>query len=159
MKQHSTCPDMLINSTCGFGGRRIPTNFRNMKETVQNWMCAVGLIHNRVTWPILFCWADCHHPHHTSWHQIKDGMGRAGSTHGKVTITHKILVRKPEGKWPLGRPRHRKEDNIKMDLRDTGCELSSSSSGKVLVVSYCEHCNKPMGPIKGGEFLYYLSDY
>ena len=28
---------------------------------------------------------------------------------------------KPEGKRPLGRPRHRWEDNIKMDLQDEGC--------------------------------------
>jgi len=29
---------------------------------------------------------------------------------------HRVLVGKPEGKRPLGRPRHRWEDNIKMDL-------------------------------------------
>ena len=29
---------------------------------------------------------------------------------------------KPEGKWPLGRPRLRCEDNIKMDLQEEGCE-------------------------------------
>ena len=28
---------------------------------------------------------------------------------------------KPEGKRPLGRPRHRWKDNIKMDLQDVGC--------------------------------------
>jgi hypothetical protein len=33
-----------------------------------------------------------------------------------------ILVGKPEGKRPLGRPRHRWEDNIKMDLRELGWE-------------------------------------
>jgi hypothetical protein len=32
-----------------------------------------------------------------------------------------ILVRNPEGKRPLGRPRHRYE-NIGMDLREIGCE-------------------------------------
>jgi hypothetical protein len=31
------------------------------------------------------------------------------------------LVGKPEGKRPLGRPRHRCEENIKMDLQDVGC--------------------------------------
>ena len=31
---------------------------------------------------------------------------------------HKVLVGKPEGKRPLGRPRRRWEDNIKMDLED-----------------------------------------
>ena len=33
---------------------------------------------------------------------------------------HRVLVGKPEGKRPLGRPRHRWEDNIKMDLREVG---------------------------------------
>jgi hypothetical protein len=33
-----------------------------------------------------------------------------------------ILVRKPEGKRPLGRPRRRYEDNIRMDLREIGWE-------------------------------------
>jgi hypothetical protein len=31
------------------------------------------------------------------------------------------LVEKPEGKRPLGRPRLRWEDNIKMDLQEVGC--------------------------------------
>ena len=30
-------------------------------------------------------------------------------------------MRKPEGKRPLGRPRRRWEDNIKMDLQEVGC--------------------------------------
>ena len=33
---------------------------------------------------------------------------------------HKVLVGKPEGKRPLGRPRRRYEDNIKMDLEEVG---------------------------------------
>jgi hypothetical protein len=33
---------------------------------------------------------------------------------------YKLLVRKPEGKRPLGRPRHRWVDNIKMDLLEIG---------------------------------------
>jgi len=33
----------------------------------------------------------------------------------------RILVGKPEGNRPLGRTRHRWEDNIKMDLREVGC--------------------------------------
>ena len=32
-----------------------------------------------------------------------------------------VLVGKPEGKIPLGRPRHRWKDNIKMDLQKVGC--------------------------------------
>jgi hypothetical protein len=34
---------------------------------------------------------------------------------------YRILVRKPEGKRPLGRPRRRWEDNIKMDIQEVGC--------------------------------------
>jgi hypothetical protein len=33
---------------------------------------------------------------------------------------HRVLVGKPEGKRPLGGPRRRWEDNIKMDLQDVG---------------------------------------
>ena len=35
--------------------------------------------------------------------------------------TYRVLVGKPESKRPLGRPRRRWEDNIKMDLREVGC--------------------------------------
>ena len=37
---------------------------------------------------------------------------------------HRVLVGKPEGKRPLGRPRRKWEDNIKMDLQEVGgfCE-------------------------------------
>ena len=33
---------------------------------------------------------------------------------------HRVLVGKPEGKRPLGRPRRSWEDNIKMDLQEVG---------------------------------------
>jgi hypothetical protein len=33
---------------------------------------------------------------------------------------HRVLVGKPEGKRPLGRPRRRWEDNIKMDIKEFG---------------------------------------
>jgi len=39
---------------------------------------------------------------------------------GEGRSVHKVLVGKPEGKRPLGRPRHRWEDNIKMDLQEVG---------------------------------------
>jgi hypothetical protein len=41
----------------------------------------------------------------------------------------RILVRKPEGKRPLGRPKCRWENNIKMDLRLGWSGLDSSGSG------------------------------
>jgi len=34
---------------------------------------------------------------------------------------HRVLVGKPEGKGPLAKPRHRWEDNIKMDLHEVRC--------------------------------------
>ena len=34
---------------------------------------------------------------------------------------YKVLVGKPEGKRPMGRPRRRLEDNIKMDFQEVGC--------------------------------------
>jgi len=39
---------------------------------------------------------------------------------GEGRGAHRVLVVKPEGKRPLGRPRIRWEDNIKMDLREVG---------------------------------------
>jgi hypothetical protein len=39
---------------------------------------------------------------------------------GKKRNAYRILVRKPEGKRPLGRPRRRWVDNIEMGLRDIG---------------------------------------
>jgi hypothetical protein len=33
----------------------------------------------------------------------------------------RVLVGKPEGKRPLGRPRRRWEDNVRMDLQEVGC--------------------------------------
>jgi hypothetical protein len=39
---------------------------------------------------------------------------------GAKRNAHRILAGNPEGKRPLGRPRRRKVDNIKMDLREKG---------------------------------------
>jgi hypothetical protein len=49
---------------------------------------------------------------------------------------YRVLVGKPEGKRPLGRPRRRWEDNIKMDLQEVGCGVMDW-----------------IGSIKRGEFL------
>jgi hypothetical protein len=40
----------------------------------------------------------------------------------KEKKVYKVLVGKPEGKRPLGRPRRRWEDEIRMDLREIGLE-------------------------------------
>jgi hypothetical protein len=39
---------------------------------------------------------------------------------GEKRNAYRILVRTPEGETPLGRPRRRWVDNIKIDLRETG---------------------------------------
>jgi hypothetical protein len=39
---------------------------------------------------------------------------------GHKRTAYRILVGKPEGKGPLGRPRHRWVNNVKMDLRKIG---------------------------------------
>jgi hypothetical protein len=48
-------------------------------------------------------------------------IGGACSTYGEVRGVYRVLVGKPEGKRPLGRPRRRWEDNIRMDLQEVGC--------------------------------------
>jgi hypothetical protein len=47
-------------------------------------------------------------------------MGGACSTNGEKRNAYRILVGKPEGKRPLGRPRRRWVDNIRMDLGEVG---------------------------------------
>ena len=47
-----------------------------------------------------------------AWH-----VARMGERRG----VYRVLVGKLEGKRPLGRPRRRWEDNIKMDLQEVGC--------------------------------------
>jgi hypothetical protein len=39
---------------------------------------------------------------------------------GERRVAYKASVGKPEGRRPLGRPRRRWEDNVKMDLREVG---------------------------------------
>jgi len=50
-------------------------------------------------------------------------MGGACSAYGgeERRGVYRVLVEKPEGKRPLGRPRRRWEDNIKLDLKEVGC--------------------------------------
>jgi hypothetical protein len=50
-------------------------------------------------------------------------MGRICSTYGKRGVLYGGFVGKLEGKRPLGRPSRRWEDNIKMDIKEVGCEV------------------------------------
>jgi hypothetical protein len=40
---------------------------------------------------------------------------------GERRVVYRVLVGKPERKRPLGRPRRKWEDNIKIDLQEVGC--------------------------------------
>jgi len=48
-------------------------------------------------------------------------VGHVAST-GEIRNVYKIFVRKPKGKRPLGKPMHKWEGNITMDLREIGWE-------------------------------------
>ena len=69
---------------------------------------------------------------------------------------YRVLVGKPEGKRPLGRPRRRGEDNIKMDLQEVGCggidwiELAQDRDRWPALLNAVM---KLQGSIKSGEFL------
>jgi hypothetical protein len=76
------------------------------------------------------------------------------------------LVGRPDGRRPLGRPRRRWEDNIKIDLReiridganwiqlaqDRG-ELNSAGSGYGPMAGFCEHGEEPSGSIKKAGYF------
>ena len=48
-------------------------------------------------------------------------MGGACSTYGEMRGVYKVLLRRHEGKRPVGRTRRRWVDNIRMDLQEVGC--------------------------------------
>ena len=72
---------------------------------------------------------------------------------GDERVVYRILVGKPEGRRPLGRPRRRWVDNIKMDLQEVGCGLDWTGPGKRQVADACECGNETSGSVKCGEFL------
>jgi hypothetical protein len=51
---------------------------------------------------------------------VKDKMGGACGMYGRERNIYRVLVGKPEGKRSFGRPRQRREDNIKINLKGTG---------------------------------------
>ena len=70
-------------------------------------------------------------------------MARMGEGRG----VHRVLVGRSEGKRPLGRPRRRWEDNIKMDFQEVGggCEDWMECT--------CEYGDEPSGSKNAGNFL------
>ena len=59
----------------------------------------------------------------------KTEMGGPLARMGERSDTDRVLVGKPEGRRPLGRPRRRLEDNIKMELREVGMGHGVHRSG------------------------------
>jgi hypothetical protein len=68
---------------------------------------------------------------------------------GEEKGLHRVLVGKPEGKRPLGRPRRRWEDNINMNVREVGegrgdrMELSQDGDGWRALVSMVKNLRVP----------------
>jgi hypothetical protein len=70
---------------------------------------------------------------------------------GEGRSVYRVLVGRPESKRPLGRPRYRWEDNIKMDLREIGIDEVNwiwLAPDRGPVVGFCEHGNEPLGSIR-----------
>jgi hypothetical protein len=76
---------------------------------------------------------------------------------GDRRVAQRGLVRKPEGKRSLGRPRCRREDNIKIDLQEVGWGARTGllwlRTG-TCAERICECGNDPSGSIQCGEFDY-----
>jgi hypothetical protein len=71
---------------------------------------------------------------------------------GEGRGVHGVLVGKPKWKRPLGRPKFRWEDNIKLDLRETG--IDGANWIQLAQDRVREHGNEPLGSItKAGYFL------
>jgi hypothetical protein len=74
---------------------------------------------------------------------------------GERRDAYRVLVGKPEGKKPPGRPRRRLEDNIKMDLQDVGWghRLDCSGSGQGQVAAFMNTAMNFRVPYTEGNFL------
>ena len=59
---------------------------------------------------------------------IKMGLAGHVAHMGEKRGVYRVLMGKPERKRPLGRPRRRWKDNIKMDPQEIGCGLWTGSS-------------------------------
>jgi hypothetical protein len=69
-----------------------------------------------------------------------------------MEYANNTLISNPQGKRPLGKAESTRE-NIKTDLKETGCGLNSSGSGQALVAASCEHESETSDPMNDTEFL------
>jgi hypothetical protein len=75
---------------------------------------------------------------------------------GEGRCVYRVLVGRPEGKRPLGRPWRRWKHDIKMDLRDIGIDkgdLDSGGSGYCQMAGFCEHSDEPSGFTKKAGYF------
>jgi hypothetical protein len=75
-------------------------------------------------------------------HVARMGVGRGA---------YRVLVGRPEGKRPLGRPRRRWEDNIKMYLGEIGIDGANwirLAQDRVQWGGFCEHGDDPSGSVR-----------
>jgi len=74
---------------------------------------------------------------------------------GEGRGVHRVLVGKPEGKRPVGRPRCRWQDNNMLHLREVGggWRLDGVGSRKGQVASTCEYGDELSGSMKCREFF------
>jgi hypothetical protein len=75
---------------------------------------------------------------------------------GEKRNAYRLLVGKPEGKRPIGRPRCRWVDNIRMDLGEVGwgdVDWIDLAQDKKQVESSCEFGIEPMGSMKCWETI------
>ena len=64
---------------------------------------------------------------------------------------YRVLAGKPEGERPLGRPRRRCENSIKMYLREVGCDSGDwidLAEDRKPMASLCKGVNEPPGSLK-----------
>jgi hypothetical protein len=91
----------VLRRICGPKRDEVTGEWRKFHEELHDLYCSSTIV--RVIKSRRMRWAG---------HVVRMGEGRS---------VYRVLVRKPEGKRPLGRPRRRWEDNIKVDLQEVGC--------------------------------------
>jgi hypothetical protein len=75
---------------------------------------------------------------------------------GEERGVYRVLVGKPEGKRPLVRHRHKRENNIEMNLQEVACEGMNwiyLAKDRRQVASFCKYGKEFSGSIKCEEFL------
>jgi hypothetical protein len=90
------------------------------------------------------------------YNEVEDEMGGACSTNGgKKRNVYRLLVGNPEGRRPLGRPRHRWVDNFKIYLGEMGWGGLAQDRDKCS----CEFCEEPLGSIKCWETIEWILNW